>query len=161
KKAKRGMNFSGYEMQNKLQRVKNIDQAMLEALNSIFITRGEPIPYNYLLNLIDLQFLKMGLVPPDTQRSVRKFLENNKNFCWIKGQGWFLQDHVLLDSNRDMQRSRLQNKVKNYLKETIKQLKVLKIKLSTEILVNATFNRFNDILTPDLKLLKEMISKLD
>ncbi|MHA1699039.1 MAG: DNA methyltransferase, partial [Promethearchaeota archaeon] len=33
KKAKRGMNFSGYEMQNKLQRVKNIDQAMLEALN--------------------------------------------------------------------------------------------------------------------------------
>jgi hypothetical protein len=128
------------------------DNAVLKgAIDAIFARRGEHVPVNLLLSLLDLQLAEMGNLPPDMRRPLDRFLHADPGYSWTAKQGWFFGDAVKGDSR--LQRP-LHDRVDEEIASVLPRLKDIRGPARLESIVNAVFAALNGVLTPDLKGLK-------
>ena len=139
-----------------LKKMQVVRETLKAAIDAIFIQRSEPVPFNYLLSLLDMQLASMGYLPPDMHKSLQSFLQGENDYSWKKNEGWFFSDDAeqVHEINEPLQK-RIEKKVDELL-VTSNELHGMQL---IETIINAAYALFNGILTPDLKLLKQVISR--
>lgn len=142
---------TGYQGLNKMQVVR---ETLKAAIDTIFIQRAEPVPFNYLLSLLDMQLDQMGYLPPDMTKSLQEFLKDESDYSWKKTEGWFFTDDA---RKKNVKLEPLQQRIENELGQILANSRDLKGNQLVEMTINAIYARFNGILTPDLKKLKKLL----
>nr|MDO8111446.1 DNA methyltransferase [Candidatus Sigynarchaeota archaeon] len=138
-----------------LRAVDDNHKVLKEALDAIFARRGEPVPFNYLLSLLDLQLVEMGYRPPDMHKSLESFMRAEPYYAWTQTKGWYFTDEVARSMHVD---APLQGRIDNELRRILPSLRSLKGNVLEEAAINAVFAKFNGVLTPALKSLKKQVS---
>ena len=139
-----------------LHKIQVIHETMREALDTIFIQRAEPVPFNYLLSLLDMQLASMGYMPPDMHKSLQTFLQGESDYSWRKNEGWFFTDNA---GKCSVKNKPLQQRVEEYIGQFLAASSDLHGSQLVETVINTTYARFNGILTPELKKLKQFLSQ--
>ncbi|MFX0100931.1 MAG: DNA methyltransferase [Candidatus Hodarchaeota archaeon] len=138
---------------NTLKKCHEAEKILERALDEIFSARREPVPFNFLLNLVDIQLLDMGYFPPITSKSLKDFLLSSEKYTWMEKKGWFLKNGTnFKESKGESLSTRIDSKIKQILSS-------YKKKGNIEIIINTMFGEFNGILTPNLNYLKKRITR--
>ncbi|MBN2150617.1 MAG: hypothetical protein JW839_04125 [Candidatus Lokiarchaeota archaeon] len=137
-----------------LRKVDDENAVLKEAIDAIFSSRGQPVPFNLLLSLLDMQLVKMGYLPPDMDYPLSHFLRKDPGYALADG-GWFFSDAEKAGwkSQRPLN-ARIGEEITRALPATGE----LRGPARVEAIVNAVFASLDGILTPDFKLLKHEVS---
>jgi hypothetical protein len=138
-----------------LQKILAEKPVLKEAIDAIFTSRGEPVPFNFLLSLLDMQLAMMGYLPPDMHQSLDRFLHDEPAYAWTESAGWFFKDAIV--KGRDSHQP-LHARLNDEITRIIPIVKIFHGQARLETMINEIFSRFNGILTPELRLLKKAIA---
>ena len=130
-----------------LREIDNVDARLNDALHEIFTSRGDPVPFTLLMSLVDLAIVGAGFLPPDTNRSLKKFLEESKHYTWFKDRGWYFND-VKENNEKDT--------ILDQVKKAIDNLK----DHDKETIINHLFATFKGVEAPDFAIVKKLIKEI-
>ncbi|MHA1683853.1 MAG: DNA methyltransferase, partial [Promethearchaeota archaeon] len=136
-----------------LRAIDDPKQTLEAAITNIFATRGEHVPFNFLLNLVDIDLLTRGFIPPAMQQTLETFLKNCTKFEWTRGKGWYFSNDLISRIHANEPLSERVTSFTGKLKSSVGKERAK----SMDFIVNAIFHRFNGIETPDLKFIKKLV----
>ncbi len=139
-----------------LRKVDDESAVLKDAINAIFSRRGEPVPFNLLLSLLDIQLAEMGYLPPDMSHPLDRFLHADPGYVWTEKQGWFFSDAG--KAGCKLQRP-LHACIDEEIGHVLLRTGEMQGPASLEVIVNAIFASLNGVLTPDLKALKQATAR--
>jgi len=139
-----------------LRRIVDEGAVLKQAIDSIFSRRGEPVPFNSLLSLLDLQLVEMGYMPPDMSCPLDRFLHADPGYAWTAKQGWFFSD---AGKGGGAPRHPVHARVEEEIARVLPRLGDMPRAARLETLANSVFAALNGILTPDLKGLKRAAAR--
>jgi 16S rRNA G966 N2-methylase RsmD len=139
-----------------LRKVDDESAVLKEAIDAIFSRRGEPVPFNLLLSLLDLQLAEMGYLPPDMRHPLDRFLHADPGYAWTAKQGWFFSNAEKAGCRPQRPlHARIDDEIGGVLPKT----GGMRGSARLEAIANAVFASLNGVLTPDLKALKHAAAR--
>jgi hypothetical protein len=150
--------FTKPENENSKRLLKVDDEGVIlkRAIDAIFSRRDEPVPFNLLLSLLDLQLAEMGYLPPDMRHPLDRFLHDDPGYSWTAKQGWFFCNAGEVTSKVQMP---LHTRIDEEINRLLPRVKDMHGTARLETIANAVFSALHGVLTPGIKDLKQAIAR--
>ncbi|NMC06251.1 MAG: hypothetical protein GYA24_13630 [Candidatus Lokiarchaeota archaeon] len=141
-----------------LRRIDDIDvnEILKQAIDGIFTLRGEPVPFNLMLSLLDLQLAGMGYLPPDMGHPLDRFLHGDPAYAWTAKQGWYFSGKEAAGRKT---RQPLHERIDELVARMVPRVGDLRKEGGLEAIANTVFAALNGVLTPGLKELKQSATR--